>query len=74
MSKTAPPAAPDAVERHHSPEELAREHGLLPDHVRSLIRRGELRAFKVGRRTIIPASAVAEFFGSLPPCKPDDAA
>jgi hypothetical protein len=43
--RTSEPRGPVGV----SPEEYAREHGLQPDHVRSLLRRGQISGRQFGR-------------------------
>lgn len=48
--------------RPMTPEQVAERWGCSPNHVRNLIHRGELRAFRLGRRLIrIPAEAIGEF-------------
>ena len=50
------------VAKPHTPETLAAVWGCSPNHIRNLVRRGELRAFRLGPRLIrIPAAAVEEF-------------
>lgn len=45
-----------------TPERLARYWGCSPNHIRNLIRSGELRAFKIGERLWrIPIDAIEEF-------------
>lgn len=51
-----------APARPMTPEQVAERWGCSPNHVRNLIHRGELRAFRLGRRLIrIPIEAIGEF-------------
>ena len=48
--------------RPMTPEQAAEMWGCSPNHVRNLIHRGELRAFRLGRRLLrIPPDAIAEY-------------
>ena len=48
--------------RPYTCEQVADLWGCSPNHVRNLIHRGELRAFRLGARLIrIPADAIAEY-------------
>lgn len=49
------------AERPWTPDKLAARRACSPNHVRNLIHRGEVRAFKIGRLMRIPHSAVVEF-------------
>jgi excisionase family DNA binding protein len=49
------------TERPLTPEQLAVHWGCSANHVRNLIKRGELQAFRLGRLIRIPAAAVDEF-------------
>ncbi|WP_438823053.1 helix-turn-helix domain-containing protein [Methylobacterium frigidaeris] len=51
-----------AVPRPLTPEQVAERWGCSANHVRNLIKRRELRAFRVGSRLLrIPPDAVVEF-------------
>lgn len=50
-------------ERPLTPEQLAAHWGCSANHVRNLIKRGELQAFRLGRLIRIPATSVEEFEG-----------
>ena len=50
----------------YSPAELAEALGVTRQTVHNLIRRGELRAVKIGRTTRIPASEALRIAGELP--------
>lgn len=48
--------------RPYTPDQVAAIWGCSPNHVRNLIHRGELRAFRLGARLFrIPADAIEEF-------------
>ncbi|WP_370880000.1 helix-turn-helix domain-containing protein [Labrys monachus] len=48
--------------RPYTPETLAERWGCTPNHVRALIKRGELCAFRIGPRLLrIPVDAVKQF-------------
>jgi len=48
--------------RPYTPDQLAELWGCSPNHVRNLIRQGDLRAFRLGARLLrVPADAVHEF-------------
>jgi len=50
------------TDRPLTPEQAAELWGCSPNHVRNLIHRGELRAFRLGKRLIrIPADAIGEY-------------
>ena len=55
-------AAPYFKRQVTTPDEVARYWGCSPNHVRNLISRGELRAFRLGARLWrIPVEAIAEY-------------
>jgi excisionase family DNA binding protein len=47
----------------YSAAEVAARYGVTKAHVQNLIARGELPSFKLGRRRLIPASALRELEG-----------
>lgn len=57
------------VERPYTPETLADRWGCSANHVRNLIRRGTLPAFRLGRLMRIPAAAVADYEAGEPTCE-----
>lgn len=62
MTRPRVSVSQDAIERAYTPEELAGLWGCSANHVRTLIHRGELRAFRLGRRLLrIPPSAIGEY-------------
>jgi excisionase family DNA binding protein len=52
---------PDVERRAYSIDEFAAAFGLSRTTVKRLIRSGELRAYRVGRRTLLPSSVVEEW-------------
>lgn len=52
----------DTTRRPFTPDQVAAVWGCSPNHVRNLIHRGELRAFRLGQRLFrIPADAIEEY-------------
>lgn len=50
------------IARVFTPEQVAQMWGCSDNHVRNLIKRGELKAFRLGNKLIrIPADALAEY-------------
>ena len=63
MSKSSPRAQTEPIAT--SVEEFARRYGLGRTKAFDLIRRRELQAVKVGRRTLVPIVAAEAWFASL---------
>jgi excisionase family DNA binding protein len=57
----------------YSPSEAAAALGCTRQHVQNLIRRGELRSVKLGRRRLIPRHVLADLLG-VDEATPDKAA
>lgn len=48
--------------RSYTPEQVAAIYGCSPNHIRNLVKRNQLRAFRLGARLIrIPAGALEEY-------------
>ena len=61
------PATRHAVERlAYSPGEAAQALGVTRAHIYELINRGQLRRFKLGRRSCIPAADLRALVGDGP--------
>lgn len=58
-------AGPRATVELLAVEEAARRAGIGRSLAYALIRRGELRSVKVGRRRLVPADAIAELGGPI---------
>jgi excisionase family DNA binding protein len=56
--------APDTSERGHSIEEAAKRMGIGRSTVYELLALGELESITIGRRRIVPESAIRSFFAA----------
>lgn len=64
------PGEPNLGERAaYSVDEFAKLHGVCRDVIYQSIAKGLVRAVKLGRRTLIPASERQRFLSHLPPLR-----